>query len=239
MRIISSKKDYYDGVAAHGVDMSLLFLREPKDAIFEQGWCFPVIPTTNFDATCHVIGFCGKVYPAIHLLAPGMLRYESKPADYMFYDLEHVDAFMRKHLKKATLENYENGKHRVRNYYYNRENTHAYWENFFERFKGFQDKFEKVFQDFKVPTFVISSNNRKHREKSPWGTDQGIVLNPILKEFAFAKVKDPYTAFQDLRMWLSNTAQPDRPMLSMSDQENANRLGHGGKYSFRKPPAKV
>ena len=97
----------------------------------------------------------------------------------------------------------------------------------------------KLFDDSRCPIFVVSNDHRiKDSPNDFWGQKQGIIYNPPLKHYNFAKVKDPFTTFQDIRMWLSNLAYPEPKMKEMTNEENAARLGHGDKYSFRTPPSK-
>ena len=65
----------------------------------------------------------------------------------------------------------------------------------------------------------------------------GLVTNAQLKDFQFAKMKDPFTAFQDIYMYISGVLGVDaKPMVQISDKDLAHKRGHGGKYSFKKPP---
>lgn len=65
-----------------------------------------------------------------------------------------------------------------------------------------------------------------------------VVINPPLKDYEFFKVMDPYTAFQELSMWVGGTlAWPPQMMIELDDKYRV--LAHGfDKHSFRKSPTK-
>ncbi len=65
-----------------------------------------------------------------------------------------------------------------------------------------------------------------------------LTLNPCLRGFDFAKILDPYTAFQNLRMWLSAQAHPEPPIPHIDDKTMAEAKGFN-KWSFRKEPSKA
>ena len=63
-------------------------------------------------------------------------------------------------------------------------------------------------------------------------------MNAPLSDLDFAKVMPPYQAYQEIRMFLGNMAQPEKPIPQIDDETMVEIKGHGGKYSFRKPPQK-
>jgi hypothetical protein len=63
-----------------------------------------------------------------------------------------------------------------------------------------------------------------------------VILNPILKDIDFMKVVDPYTAFQEIEMYISGfLGAPPKPMVSISDKDRLLAHGFDAKTSFRKP----
>ncbi len=66
-------------------------------------------------------------------------------------------------------------------------------------------------------------------------TDDHIVVNPRLRDYELARVVDPYTAWQDISVFLGNnlvnSAGPPRPV---SDELRAEAHGFDRKLSFRK-----
>lgn len=61
--------------------------------------------------------------------------------------------------------------------------------------------------------------------------------NRPLKHFEFFRVKDPYTAFQDIEMWLSNKAVPEKPIPTPDDKTMRDIKGFN-KFSFKKEKSK-
>lgn len=251
MRIVSKQKDYYDGVMAHGMDLSLPYIREPRE---EQAPNFIAMGRANsypFSMRMHIIGFCGNVYPAIEIAPRGdsiyprttviqgggvVDRWAGAPRpEWMFHDFAHVDAYMRANLKDKELEQYTDGKVSQ----WSTANNAKQWTRFFETAEKIRGDYAEMFIKARAPIFVMSDDHKIRKDPNNyWDSQQGIVYNPLLKPYNFAKVKDPFTAFQEIRMWLSNLAAPEKPIPQLSNEDMAASKGHGGKYSFRKPPSK-
>ncbi len=89
------------------------------------------------------------------------------------------------------------------------------WNDFFN---------QKCPFEFKKPIFVFE----KYR-------DQGFVLtwNAQLNNYDFAKVVEPYTAYQELAMWVGAQARPEKEIAEVSDEVKVESHGFD-KYSFRK-----
>ena len=66
-----------------------------------------------------------------------------------------------------------------------------------------------------------------------------IIVDPCLADFNFQRVVDPYTAFQEISMFvggvLADTRDPPSPM---TDKEKVVSHGLDPVYGFRKPPQK-
>lgn len=60
-----------------------------------------------------------------------------------------------------------------------------------------------------------------------------VVLNPCLRPLEFFRIFDPYTAYQELFMYLSNLARPLKPIPEIDDKTMAEAKGFN-KFSFRK-----
>ncbi|HEY4223356.1 MAG TPA: hypothetical protein VGO62_18490 [Myxococcota bacterium] len=67
-------------------------------------------------------------------------------------------------------------------------------------------------------------------------TDEEIVVNPSLKALDFATQVDPYTAWQDLSMFLGNNLVKNTPPQPVSDDIKAHAHGFD-KHSFKKAKA--
>lgn len=54
-----------------------------------------------------------------------------------------------------------------------------------------------------------------------------------LKKYNFQSVVDPYTAYQELSMWIGSRARPEKPMIKVSNEILIKKHGFD-KHSFRK-----
>jgi hypothetical protein len=89
-------------------------------------------------------------------------------------------------------------------------------------------KFERIFMEKKVPIFIV-------RTRRP-----GVVIetNPLLKKYRFMKAKDPYSAMQEVHMYLSGViGMADRDMTEIGNDDRIKQRGFD-KWSFRKEPTK-
>lgn len=58
---------------------------------------------------------------------------------------------------------------------------------------------------------------------------------PYLRSLGFQRIKDPYTAFQDISMYISGVmAQKQNPMVTISDKSKILKHGFDPIYGFRK-----
>ena len=85
-------------------------------------------------------------------------------------------------------------------------------------------------RSLKAPAFLWAAWLRRN-----WNDKTNMRLNPRLSDFGFARVLDPFTAYQELRMWLSNLTNPEKPIPYVSDQDMLLAKGFD-KFSFRKDP---
>jgi hypothetical protein len=211
VRIISKngERDYYDSIQRTGVDRSIVYVREPK--VIRQS------NTHSLDRLSEaVIGFCGKTYPAVYYL-----DYETahpKKIIRPFYSLEELKIFVE-----------ENPKFQEHHY------LSGYFTSPYSQWKRFQEHFDKysrstndlmdTFLRYKVPIFLY----HKYQDK--------LTINPILSAWEFYRVFDPWTAFQELSMYLSNVlVEPSKSIPKMSDVDLAEIKGFD-KHSFRKDKA--
>jgi len=250
MRIISKFRDYYDCVQAHGQDRGLKYVRNEDEEKIGYRWPFPSVMTFNSNPTWlkqNIIGFCGKLYPCLHVaytnyeLARHSCREhatwktEEYPTAFCF-TLDEVDEFVNANYKKRDIEVYYEGK------------KHDYWrrsgvrqlhlKEFFEKMEQEADKHQKRFEEHLSPIFVASLVGSVHRAWEPATTkyEQKIDWNASLREFEFMRIKDPYTAYQELSMYLGNMAFPNKPIPKIDDKTMAEIKGFD-KFSFRKDKA--
>lgn len=221
MRIIAKNHDYYDCIQRSGQDQSVVYLRKPRTVkIDTKNWPFPTLMSYDVDGL--IIGFCGKIYPIVTVRSWNV--YENN-RHKTCYTMEEVDTFFEKNLKKRKLKIYHGAF--SRDYYAVRRAPIA---KFFKECAEVQDKFLEMFIENKSPLFVA------HWGRRSW--ESRIEFDAELKPFEFYRIFEPYAAFQEIAMFLSNIAVPQKPMPEISDEMKAGSKGFD-KWSFRNPPYRL
>lgn len=252
MRIISKFTDYYDCVQAYGQDRSRVYVRNEEDEELKNRWPFPSVMSFRDSPTWlkqNIIGFCGVIYPCLHVAytdydlgrnsAPEHTwwKVEDRYPCTFVYNLDEMDAFVHQHYKKRHIEIYESDENRHLWRYSGCRRK--YIKEFFEKVEKVKDKHAKRFEEHLSPIFVASLHGHVRR---PWNSDeytdspQKIVWNSSLRELDFMRIKDPYTAYQELSMYMSNMAFPNKPIPKIDDKTMAEIKGFD-KFSFRKDKA--
>lgn len=105
------------------------------------------------------------------------------------------------------------------------------------------------FEDYFIP-FTVSEKMRKYmvmnkvsilteeEESGVRASDRAFRVNPSdLKRFGFAKAVDPYTAFQELSMWIGGVLGGTSPEIVTIKDDKTLIEGHGfdNRFSFRGP----
>jgi hypothetical protein len=220
MRIKSSFHDYYDGVQSHGQDQELLYLRYPKTIPISDRkryyyhWC------THIDYRPIYVGFCGSIYT--------MLQFRKyMDTDWInCWSIEDVDKFYQKHANKKEQKEYMTKRAGHKRYVWRMSNRDQYiksWKELQEKSK----EYLQYFEEHKCPVFIIGYRNSKLTLRT----------NGSLKSTDFQRMIDPYTAYQEISMYLGNIAQPEKHIPEVSDKDMITAKGFD-KYSFRKDPTK-
>lgn len=210
IRIISKFKDYYDSVQLYGQD-DLVYVREPSEIEVEDPkgiWCCGYLDGITVRLGC--VGFCGNLYPYVTLC-------KDYGDPHTFYSVEEVTKFVVPLLKKKDVETYHN--------------KYSRWSNYLSegRIKRFFE--EKNWEIYNkqldiAPIFVV-------KYKRNYNDPTTLTLNAPLKDLQFYKLFDSYTAFQELFMYIGNTAQPEKEIPKVSDSDMIVAKGFD-KHSFRK-----
>jgi hypothetical protein len=236
MRLYGKIHDYYDTALSYGHDETLHFTRETvtfadtwNDRSFKTNahlakfaelidpyardpyryqrfYAYPY-NISQYPVCVFVVGFCGKLYPG--LTFGGKFYY---PPNYSG-------------LKESIIDNH----------YYTND------RNFFDSQPKGRAEFDKLkktidflsgldilqyFIDNKVPYFVYTVNSRNHRT---------LHHIPVLKDYDFQKVIDPYTAMQELSMFLGGVIPRQVPeLIQVADKDRIAQHGFN-KQSFRHP----
>ena len=245
MKILSKHHDYYDSVLKHGQDFSLIYKRE-KIEIPDKNWFFtfenftsaknhnpkPRIFYTyystwsrgNIEYSCFLVGFCGKIYPGVsYKFTPPGQTWE-KTIHGFTYDILEINYLMQ----QAKLERRKDIKKGRR--------SNSGWQDDFEKIETFFNQdfsiLERIFFDYKVPTFVIKCPS------DYYGREGTFYLNEELKEYNFQSIVPHMQAFQQIEQYLSGVIGAEGPILyELTDKEKITKAGFD-KWSFRTMPTK-
>ena len=231
MKIISKFKDFYDPVAyAMGVDSELMYIRKTggldkdetealgieKHVRIEIGSYGDPRPYPGdkkkliYEISTFFVGFCGKTYHGIRVDTYTSKLGIGRSFDHEYYYGEDAKNFLKKF-----------------------DNTNRYWRHL--RAKAAEDfQFpQELFSEHNVPVFL------GEYERGEVHPDFVVYTNPNLSEVKFVKVIDPYTAFQELSMYLGGVLRKQEPdMVEVSEKDKLLQHGFDPKYSFRKEPGK-
>jgi len=222
MLISSRFHDYYDSAIGMGIDKTCVYDR--KTSSTKERGTYHWFHGQRTKARQHLIGFCGKLYPVVEI------EYKESCASEYYYnrkDLEATD--WAKNQSKNKYKYFgdfdvDNDKGR---------------KNFFENTD--YSKFEKYFSDNKCPVFILEDvrkrwgwSARKHSEGDL--NYHRLVLNPQLKPIKFMRIKDPYTAFQDIFMYISGViGNTEKDTVGIDDKHMLKQKGFD-KWSFKTMP---
>lgn len=232
MRILSKFKDYYDSALAFGEDATLIYkrvefiiplnkldidwlkeLRKKEPNVSRHTEYNGLSRGHRFEdiSESFIIGFCGKLYPCIHLKI-------SASKEVYAYSYDEVISFLKKYKLHKTLEDFE-------------EDDNWFWnskKNLIDFFNLKADDFQKFFLESKTPVFKIDFNGGK-RENEP-----RVILNPQLDEVSFVRVIDPFTAYQELSMYIGGVLGINEPeTIEISDKMMRQKKGFNN-ISFKK-----
>jgi hypothetical protein len=204
VRIISKERDFYDRAGI--IDRSICFVRETREEFFD------IKEPKDRISNEGLIGFCGKFYPYIHIKVDS---YEEKfkiipEQHYFFYSYESY----------RESEFWENKKRRYRWSFGNRE---ADYKNYFTQWKDDDEPFLQL----NTPIFRVKSWSYAYQKGK-------VVVNPILLDYQFGKIKDAQTAFQDIQMYLTNQLVRTKDPDAVEDKYRITQHGFD-KQSFRHP----
>lgn len=239
MRIISDFHDYYDIGMKYGVDNHIIYNRNEREIHKNE---FEIIlkniPIDRFKSglfmnrypnMCYIL-FCGKLIPFV-----SFERY-NYDGDFIFpfYSLEDYVNFIDKPCPQYLTEYYwDNNNHKnLKDEYYRKPSK--YFTNFFskkgiELFYGMKSQeIDNTIVDlhllFNSPIIFIKRNKLHDFE--------GLV-NPCLKYYKFMKIYDPFTAFQEIQMFVSTYLVEEKKVAELSDIMRLQKHGFDKKTSFR------
>lgn len=232
MRIISRFKDYYDSVQRHGMDKSIVYIRESKEIRLDSGIIadqrlqslidvYSSLPSYlgifNYSINSALIGFCGEWYTCMEIRRSPMFSPGRSISVYSYAEL--LDFAQKENNEKLTMELSSN-----RPYNWRDNLTYATVADATKNLKS------DLFMEFRCPIITV------HRvPNTPFSA---ITFNGALRGFDFMKVKDPFQAYQDLSMYVGGVlSAPEKETIEIGDDYMRDKKGFD-RWSFRKKAAK-
>lgn len=242
MRIISSFRDYYDN-ATWGHFDEPEYLRETVSDIVDGPYVEDVRKYREIGVGIHctpgIIKFTGVIHPFVHVTHYPDSRYMSPRADRYCYSKDEVGRFLEEVLTKRDLNILASPKW----YKCSRKDlidhlsvsfigkpSLSKWSKPFD-WEGMVRRF--VESPMFIPKRGVIQNAPVYAVEKVDRYGYTVISNPVLKNFEFFRVKDAPTAWQDLRMYLSNLAHPEPVIPKIDDTDMAKSKGYD-KWSFKR-----
>lgn len=211
MRLHSDFHDYCDHAIGYGVDEKVHYNRYQKAAsiTLKSGLDRP------FHRNSGLIGFCGKFFPFIELH-----RY-----DRNFEDEDDWGEYRIVETQFAFSEDeYREIEREWSNFSY--EFQYIYSATDLKIRKFFTERqinSDEIFLEHRVPVWAARFYSEEPNGK----------LDPRLKDFGFEKIKDPFTAFQEISMYLANILVEQKIVDAVDDKYRIEQHGFDIKKSLR------
>ncbi len=221
MRIISKFHDYYDSVQSHGQDKNRLFERKqeyfyiPYDTL-----SIPFLKFINHFNDFNIIGFAGKIY-IYHYSYGHTYNAEARKcikSNYQVHTqwqeiqelIENNDTLNKKYQRLPIL------------------NDKSFNEAGFNAVHN-DKRLLKLFEKYNTPVFQL------HLKYDTWE----LIINPCLKDIGFFKIKDTFTAFQEIDQYLGTVlVKEQQGHIPTGDDVVLAQSKGFDRYSFRKDKSK-
>lgn len=221
MLIVSKYKDYYDTVQSLGVDKTCVYNRTEVDIELDYDF-FKSLRTGKkvgklpfMVPTYEIIDNVYYYFFVIGFCGKIYYGYEwTDPKTYatmVSYDLDSLDERLKR--KKSFRWSMR-------------------WAEF--NLSDVRKEEGKRFDDFFIqhgaPIFIVRNKRVTHRHSDI------LTLNPKLKDFGFVKIKDVYTAYQEVYSYLSGVlGTKEKETVEVSERDKLLGKGFDPKWSFRNP----
>lgn len=232
MKVIRHYSDYYDGVLSNFAQEQVPFYnRESKivdkkiyrqlrgdlkdmpeiEVVDDPKITYDNMYTASrriLDLSPAILGFCGKLYLVYY-----QMHYSYKEFRMVERPETSDKAYPSIELLRDSYKDIKLHFYYANSYGDKVENVYKEWEC--------NKKLENIFLEQKTPIFLY--------------TNKQIVLNPCLKEFNIQKILHPYTAVQELEMFLNNQlCANNTPIMPVGDDVVIAKSKGFDKWSFRK-----
>lgn len=210
MILHSDFRDYYDSAIGFGVDEKIHYNR------FQKAHQIDLRSSTDFprDARIGILGFCGSLYPFVCVERYDKIRDCDLDDDYDGKVVEIFYAFNPHELSEYVEKWYD---------FVQGPYDHHREKGLRKFFLDWSRNADEIFLDLKVPTWIAF-----FLKAAPNG-----ILNPSLKEVGFERLKDPFSAFQEISMYLANILVEQKDITEVEDRYRIEQHGFDLKKSFR------
>ncbi len=211
MRLHSDFHDYYDNAIGYGIDDKVHYNRYTKSVAIDLQSHL----TRPFHRNSGLIGFCGQSYPFIELHKYDRnFQEEDEWGDYNIVETRFA---------------FDIGEY---------QQIEKEWSNFSVDFHTYFQSTDLKIKQFYLD-WAINSDAIFLRHKVPvWAMkfyteETNGILNPRLKDYGFDKIRDSFTTFQEISMYLSNILVEQKEIIIMDDKLKIAQHGFDPKISFR------
>lgn len=233
MKIHSKFKDYYDTALHYGADTNIHYVRKTESvSILEVKWKLPegvpqIVPPGELgigDWGYQLVGFCGTTYPML-MVTKRVEEWGTYPfySTHRLYGPEECEEFAEIFLRRSHYSMEFGSRHKT-------EEEKLNW------IKGllaqrFVD--DRPFVELKTPVFHVKYDPYEEGMTGRRQFNLIVEKNPCLKDLSFFKVKDAFTAFQELAGYLGNQLVDCKEPDQIDDKYRIAQHGFD-KWSFRK-----
>ena len=228
MRIISKFHDYYDIGMSHGHDETVTYVRDTKEIDVKD---IAPIRKNRIREGCsydfNIFGFCGRMIPMVTVSITKIVKGK---AEYLTYYAYTVDDLLAVHRRYGFSDETTSRGWRTRR---KTPNDLGRAVQFIEEQTDWKE-LEGLWHKHSTPVFWVPMVRRGWSDNITY-EKKHYVINPVLSEFEFYKVLDPYTAYQEIDMFIGGVlANVENNMIEVDEQHRLT--GHGyDQDSFRQP----
>jgi hypothetical protein len=241
MKIISKYHDYYDTCLVYGSDPKCVYNRvakayesdkspiklDEKRGTLSAGISFDRCVWRRSNNNIGVVWFCGQSFPFITIskpvgCVPSRNIFKKEVPDIIYcYSIEELEKALPTVLSKDRVKSYF-AKTKRNRYHFDSDTTQERAHKFFNETTFPKERIIESLCKLGVPYFR-------------YDFVKGILTtNPMLKDMQFYKVKDAFTAYQDISMFISGVmGGQSPPMIPISDEVRKSKHGFD-EWSFRK-----
>lgn len=247
MRVISKFHDYYDIGLSYGIDPKCVYVRETREIAFESltgdnpAWLRDAMADEAFGKD--IVGqlqhrrwdedewvdevlvlFCGKAY--LGIAYAGAYRWSWEALREAI--LAGPDTPLRRALETGKPQRSGRGWWFLPRY---RELELSYAAA--DALNGRRPFLDAIHVGAGTPALAFRPDRKTGGRFNRFGA--AVTLDPELKSLGFATVVDPYTAFQEISMYLTNVIGiPENPTVDVDDASKIAKHGYDER-SFRHP----